>query len=143
MHPGAVTTDGGADDLPHEPWLGTQVRCYPDRVRTLVEALDQAHDSYGDRVAVEADGHEVSYSELAELVEGAAERLDLKQWVASRMAGYAVPRYVRVVDAIPRNRTGKADKPDLRHALLAELNSRPRPGSARTCASTRSPPSNF
>ena len=75
MHPGAVTTDGGADDLPREPWLGTQVRCYPDRVRTLVEALDQAHDSYGDRVAVEADGHEVSYSELAELVEGAAERL--------------------------------------------------------------------
>jgi acyl-coenzyme A synthetase/AMP-(fatty) acid ligase len=46
---------------------------------------------------------------------------DIQQWVASRMAEYAVPRYVRIVDALPRNRTGKIDKRALREALLAEL----------------------
>ncbi len=30
------------DGLEYEPWLGTQVRCYPGRVRTIVEALDRA-----------------------------------------------------------------------------------------------------
>ena len=32
------------------------------------------------------------------------------EWVGGRMADYAVPRHVRVVDVIPRNRTGKIDK---------------------------------
>jgi acyl-coenzyme A synthetase/AMP-(fatty) acid ligase len=40
------------------------------------------------------------------------------------MADYAVPRFVRVVYTIPRNRTGKIDKAALRQALQAELSSR-------------------
>ncbi|MEN3314237.1 MAG: long-chain acyl-CoA synthetase [Acidimicrobiaceae bacterium] len=48
----------------------------------------------------------------------------VQQWVASQMADFAVPRHVRVVDTIPRNRTGKVDKAALRRALLAELENR-------------------
>jgi acyl-CoA synthetase (AMP-forming)/AMP-acid ligase II len=46
---------------------------------------------------------------------------DVQAWVAERMAAYAVPRYVRVVDTIPRNRTGKVEKSTLRETLLAQL----------------------
>jgi long-chain acyl-CoA synthetase len=46
---------------------------------------------------------------------------DIQQWVASRMAEYAVPRHVRIVASLPRNRTGKIDKRALREELLAEL----------------------
>jgi acyl-CoA synthetase (AMP-forming)/AMP-acid ligase II len=78
-----VLNDAGATTLPPaagqglvlEPWLGTLVRCYPDRVRTIVEALDRAVARFGDRIALETPEGEVSYAELAELVEGAAERL--------------------------------------------------------------------
>jgi len=52
------------------------------------------------------------------------EAADVKQWVGARMADYAVPRYVRVVGTITRNRTGKVDKTALRQALLAELETR-------------------
>jgi len=55
----------------------------------------------------------------------------VKQWVGARMAAFAVPRYVRVVDTIARNRTGKIDKTVLRQALLAELETR-RVDSARS-----------
>ncbi|MFN2503576.1 MAG: class I adenylate-forming enzyme family protein [Acidimicrobiales bacterium] len=47
--------------------------------------------------------------------------IDVQVWVNTRMADYAVPRYVRVVDAIPRNRTGKVDKVALRAELVAQL----------------------
>ncbi len=46
---------------------------------------------------------------------------EVQQWVAGQMADYAVPRQVRVVDAIPRNRTGKIVKTELRERLLDEL----------------------
>ena len=68
---GTSRTDG----LVLEPWLGTSVRCYPGRVETIVGALDRAARLFPDRVAVEAPEGTVTYAELAELVEGAAERL--------------------------------------------------------------------
>ena len=58
-----------------EPWLGTRVRCYPGRVRTIVEALDRAVRLFPESVALETPEGDVTYAELAELVEGAAERL--------------------------------------------------------------------
>jgi len=58
-----------------EPWLGGQVRCYPDRVRTIVEALDRAVRQFPDTVALETPEGDVTYAEMADLVEGAAERL--------------------------------------------------------------------
>ncbi|HVF13142.1 MAG TPA: AMP-binding protein, partial [Acidimicrobiales bacterium] len=65
----------GPAGLALEPWLGVQVRCYPDRVRTIVEALDRAVRLFPDVVALETAEGDVTYSELADLVEGAAERL--------------------------------------------------------------------
>jgi len=62
-------------ELELEPWLGVQVRCYPDRVRTIVEALDRAVRLFPGTVALETPEGDVTYAELAELVEGAAERL--------------------------------------------------------------------
>ncbi|MDQ6798607.1 MAG: acyl--CoA ligase [Actinomycetota bacterium] len=55
--------------------MGTLVRCYPGRVRTIIEALDRAQATFGDRPAVETEDEVVTYAELAEMVEGAAERL--------------------------------------------------------------------
>ncbi len=56
------------DGLGYEPWLGTQVRCYPGRVRTIVEALDRAVRLFPDVVALETAEGDVTYAELAELV---------------------------------------------------------------------------
>jgi long-chain acyl-CoA synthetase len=63
------------DGLVLEPWLGTVVRCYADRVPTLVHALDRAASRFPERTALETAEGTVTYGELAELVEGAAERL--------------------------------------------------------------------
>jgi acyl-CoA synthetase (AMP-forming)/AMP-acid ligase II len=58
-----------------EPWLGSEVRCYPDRVLTIVEALDRAVAEFPDRIALETPEGDVTYRGLAELVEGATSRL--------------------------------------------------------------------
>jgi len=39
---------------------------------------------------------------------------EVRQWVRSQLADYAAPRVVHFVDEIPRNATGKIDKPALR-----------------------------
>jgi len=43
---------------------------------------------------------------------------EVRQWVRSQMADYAAPRAVQFVDEIPRNATGKIDKPTLRARAL-------------------------
>jgi acyl-CoA synthetase (AMP-forming)/AMP-acid ligase II len=48
----------------------------------------------------------------------------VRAFVQERMADYAVPRYVRMVEEIPRNKTGKIEKPLLRQLLLDELETR-------------------
>lgn len=48
----------------------------------------------------------------------------VRAYVAERMADYAVPRWVRVVEEIPRNRTGKVEKTLLRKQLVAEIEAR-------------------
>ncbi|MCA1691763.1 MAG: AMP-binding protein [Actinobacteria bacterium] len=67
----------------------------------------------------------LAFEAVAAYVVPAAERtvdpIDVQVWVNTRMADYAVPRYVRVVDTIPRNRTGKVDKVALRAELVAQL----------------------
>jgi long-chain acyl-CoA synthetase len=62
-------------DLVLERWLGTDVRCYAGRVRTIVEALDRAVRLFPHRTALETAEGDVTYAELADLVEGAVERL--------------------------------------------------------------------
>lgn len=45
----------------------------------------------------------------------------VRTFVHERMADYAVPRHVRIVDETPRNKTGKIEKDLLRGLLSAEL----------------------
>jgi acyl-CoA synthetase (AMP-forming)/AMP-acid ligase II len=68
-------TWSGHGNLVEEPWLGTTVRCYPDRVPTIVEALDQAVGRFGDRTALETPEGDVTYAAFAALVDGAVQRL--------------------------------------------------------------------
>lgn len=63
------------DGLVLEPWLGTLVRCYPERPRTIVELLDRAVARFPERCCLVTPEGTVSYREFAELVEGAAARL--------------------------------------------------------------------
>lgn len=48
-------------------------------------------------------------------------RSELRRWVADRMADYAAPRHIRLVESIPRNPTGKILKAQLRERLRDEL----------------------
>ena len=50
----------------------------------------------------------------------------VQAWVRERLAGYKVPRAVRIVPALPREETGKLFKRRLREAHLASAS----PGSA-------------
>jgi acyl-coenzyme A synthetase/AMP-(fatty) acid ligase len=54
---------------------------------------------------------------------------DVRRWVRDGMADYATPRWVHFVDQLPRNATGKLDKPSLR-ADAAERAAARRPPSA-------------
>ena len=70
-----LTETAGLGDLVVEASPHGPVRCYPDRPRTIVEALDRAVRLFPDVVALETPEGDVTYAELAELVEGAVERL--------------------------------------------------------------------
>jgi long-chain acyl-CoA synthetase len=67
----------------------------------------------------------LAYESVAACVVPAAGRTvepeTVQHWVATHMAAFAVPRHVRVVDVIPRNRTGKIDKVALRETMESEL----------------------
>ncbi|MGI9062446.1 MAG: class I adenylate-forming enzyme family protein [Pseudonocardiaceae bacterium] len=51
----------------------------------------------------------------------------LRSYVRDRMAAHAVPRHVRVVEALPRNATGKVDKAALRRDVPPAVRAPPRP----------------
>ncbi len=70
---------GGVDELvgtvTYEEWLGAPALSYPNRPPTVVDLLDRAVLRFGDRIFLTTSQGDVSFSELAELVEGAVERL--------------------------------------------------------------------
>lgn len=54
--------------------------------------------------------------------EGASpEPAALKAWCKERLAGYKIPREVRIIDALPRNPTGKIMRRELKAVLQQEL----------------------
>ena len=61
--------------LTREPWLGADVLSYPNRPRTILDALDRAVRLFPDRTYLVAPEGTVTYREFADLVEGAAGRL--------------------------------------------------------------------
>ena len=96
----AVAGAAGGPELVLEPWLGTEVRCYRDRVMTLVEALDRAVRLFPDRVALETAEGDVTYADFAELVEGAAERLAEEGLVAGDRLAACLRNGLDIVVAI-------------------------------------------
>src|SRR5262245_23428843 len=58
-----------------EPWLGADVLSYPNRPRTILDALDRAVQRFGNRTYLVAPEGDVTYREFAELIEGAAAHL--------------------------------------------------------------------
>lgn len=82
-------------------------------LRAMPGVADVAVVAAPDRVAGEAVAAFVVRSEESSLSEA-----DVRRWVRDGMADYAAPSIVRFASELPRNATGKTDKPALR-ALLA------------------------
>lgn len=93
-------TIAGAGDLVVEESPHGPVRCYPDRVRTIVEALDRAVRLFPDVVALETPEGDVTYAEFAELVEGAAERLAEEGLVPGDRLAVSLPNGLDIAVAI-------------------------------------------
>jgi len=82
-----------------------------------VEQLLVSHPDVDDAAVVGVPNPVAFESVAAFVVARAGSALvaeDVRQWVRSRMADYATPRTVHMVEEIPRNPTGKIDKPALR-----------------------------
>jgi len=73
--PGVAVDEDLMGPVTREPWLGAEVLSYPNRPPTILDALDRAVERFGDRSFLVAPEGRVTYGELAELVEGACERL--------------------------------------------------------------------
>jgi len=91
----------------------------PKNFSAELEQVLMAHPGIGD-AAVVGVADPVAFESITAFV-GAADgsgpalsSTDVRQWVRSRMADYASPKAVHFVDEIPRNATGKIDKPTLR-----------------------------
>lgn len=75
-----------------------------------VAVVGVAHEIYGETVAA-----------VVTLRAGAALTLpDLRAFCADKLAGYKIPRILRIVDALPRNASGKVVKYQLREHLDKE-----------------------
>ena len=82
-----------------------------------VERLLVAHPDIED-AAVVGVPNRVAFESVTAFVVGrpgsGLDAKDVREWVRSQMADYAAPRMVHMVEEIPRNATGKIDKPALR-----------------------------
>jgi acyl-CoA synthetase (AMP-forming)/AMP-acid ligase II len=86
---------------------------YPAEVETLL----LGHDAIADAAVIGVPDERMGEVGMAFVVrkKGATlEEADLLAWARERMANFKVPRYVRFVEALPRNATGKVTKFALR-----------------------------
>jgi long-chain acyl-CoA synthetase len=94
-----------------------------------VEELLRAHSAVDDAAVVGIPdvlaGEAVAAFVVAREPVPAAE---LRAWVRERMADYAAPKVVELVDALPRNAVGKTDKAALRARVTAPRPAEPEPG---------------
>ncbi len=95
-----LTTAEASGSLVLEASPAGEVRCYPGRPRTIVEALDRAVRLFPEAVALETPEGDVTYAELAELVEGAAERLVEEGLVAGDRLAVCLRNGLDIVVAI-------------------------------------------
>ncbi len=85
-----------------------------------VERLLREHARIADAAVVGIPDRVAGEAVAAFVVPAAPGGIDadeVRLWVRDRLADYAVPRVVRVVGGLPRNPTGKVDKPALRDRL--------------------------
>lgn len=90
--------------------------------REIEEVLNYHPDVHASGVTSRADpmrGEEIVA--FVEPEEGATpDPQALKAWCKERLAGYKVPREVRIIDALPRNPTGKIMRRELKAVLTRE-----------------------
>jgi long-chain acyl-CoA synthetase len=92
-----------------------------------VEELLRQHPSVDDAAVVGVHDALAGEAVAAFVVaSGPLTAAEVRAWVRERMADYAAPKVVEVVDALPRNAVGKTDKP----ALRARLGAGPAPAPA-------------
>ncbi len=76
-----------------------------------------AHEAIAQVAVIGVPDARVGEAGMAFVVPARAASIDpdaLRAWCKEQMAGYKVPRHIRVVDALPLNATGKVDKLKLR-----------------------------
>ncbi len=87
-----------------------------------VESQMFAHADIAQVAVVGVPDAKVGESGLAFVVPNAGATIDveaLRAWCKDQMAGYKVPRHVRLIDELPLNATGKVDKLKLREIAAA------------------------
>jgi acyl-CoA synthetase (AMP-forming)/AMP-acid ligase II len=113
---GSITVLGRSKDM----IIRGGVNIYPAQV----EALLLAHPQIADVAVVGLPDALAGEQVAAFIVPTAGADVDparVRHWVRTELAAHAVPRHVRVVDALPRVPTGKIDKVALRARLVPEL----------------------
>ena len=85
-----------------------------------IEGVLLTHDSISEVavIGVEDDVWGEAVTAFVALKEGTTLEFDsLKAWCEGRMSSYKIPKYLKLVDALPRNAMGKVTKPSLKELL--------------------------
>jgi acyl-CoA synthetase (AMP-forming)/AMP-acid ligase II len=98
---------GGEKVYPEE--VEAAIKFHPDVYDALVVGLPD--EKYGQTVAAVVQAREGATVELEEL----------RTFLRAHLSGYKLPRFLTVVDEVPRNATGKAQYPAAKEIALASL----------------------
>ncbi len=98
---------GGEKVYPEE--VEAAIKFHPDVYDALVVGLPD--EKYGQTVAAVVQPREGTTVELDEL----------RTFLRTHLSGYKLPRFLAVVDEVPRNATGKAQYPAAKELALAAI----------------------
>jgi 3-oxocholest-4-en-26-oate---CoA ligase len=94
-------------------------KVYPEEVEMAIKSHPSVYDVLVVGVPDEKYGQAVAA--VVQLRDGARLELDeLRDFLRSQLSGYKLPRALTVVDAVPRNATGKAQYPRAKDLALAQ-----------------------
>ncbi len=85
-----------------------------------IEGVLLTHESISEVavIGVEDETWGEAVTAFAALRQGASLEFDsLKSWCEGKMSSYKIPKYLRIVEALPRNAMGKVTKPSLKKLL--------------------------
>ena len=112
---GYVTIVGRAKDLVITGGLNV----YPKEVELVLDALDGVHES----AVVGVPDADLGEAVVAVVVAEAGATIDptgIRTEARRRLAGFKVPKWIVVADALPRNAMGKVEKARLRADLASD-----------------------